>query len=62
MLTRRCDTGPRSKQRESGFTITLSPETTLTGHIDILLTQLEVGIPADALDLLWLPLPLARGE
>ena len=30
--------------------------------MDALCTQLEVGIPADALDLLRLPLPLARGE
>lgn len=30
--------------------------------IDVLLRQLEIGIPADALALVALPLPLARGE
>lgn len=30
--------------------------------MDALCKQLEVGIPADALELLSLPLPLARGE
>jgi len=30
--------------------------------IDNLLRQLEVGIPADSLDLLYLPVALTRGE
>jgi len=30
--------------------------------LDILLTRLEIGIPAEGIDLLKVPLPLTRGE